>query len=283
MTVGNSDRRRSNKTTADPEKILVRKKAVQYIHDEIKERYQLKNIRKIPNQRMNGYLRDITQEDIDLLEELFLTTIYPDLDARRERDKSFESLINMLKNPHKLIYIIPSLPLIALRHASVFPIALSIGLHSVMAYTRSLKLEDKLVNNLLDIFARGGKTVTPSLEIKHEEYLQAYRTVGYEEGKKMIDLSTKVIDAGKRTEVVDSAKEILSDVKDALKRVDEQNRRTDRKEVYTNDIQAIEYGIQTLKKISSTFEQFSSEKIERLMKISRTVEMHYLNQNYGRL
>jgi hypothetical protein len=275
--------KRNNKVSnGEAEEIIVRKKAVQYTQSEIKERYRLQNIRKIPDFHMNGMLRDVSQEDIDILEELFLTTIYPDPDARRERDKSFESLVRMLKNPRKLTRIIPTLPFILLRHATVFPTALRIGISSIIAYSRSVKLEDKLVSNLLDIYHKKGEVINRNLEITPEDYLEAYRGVRYDEGKKMIDISMWVVNAGKRKEIVDSAQAILSDVKGALSRIDEQNRQAGRQEVYTDDIHAIEYGIRTLQKISDTFDYFSPEKIERLIKISRAVEMNYLNRNYGR-
>ncbi|MEW6202076.1 MAG: hypothetical protein AB1546_08885 [bacterium] len=261
---------------------IVRKKAVKFTHDEIKERYRLENIRRIPNHRMNGFLKDISQADIDILEDLFLTTIYPEPDARYERDKSFESLIKMLKNPHKLTLIIPSLPSIALRHAIVFPTALRIGLNSVIAHSRSIKLENRLVSNLINIFHTTGKTITPSLIITPEEYFEAYRSIKYEEGKKMIDIAVWIVRAGKKKETVNSARAILSDVKDALDRIDEQNRNAGRQKIYPDDIGAIEYGIRTLDKISSCFDYFSPEKTDRLIKISHTVEMDYLNRNYGR-
>ncbi|MFH1540213.1 MAG: hypothetical protein ABIH66_14760, partial [bacterium] len=121
---------------AELEETLVRKEAVRFLHAEFRVRYRIKNVRDIPEPGMNGLLEGIVQEEIDVLEDLFLTTIYPDLEGRRERDKSFESLLRLLKNPTKLYRVIPSMPFIALRHAAAFPVALRIGLSTIIAYKR---------------------------------------------------------------------------------------------------------------------------------------------------
>ena len=76
-----------------------------------------------------------------------------------------------------------------------------------------------------------------------------------------------------------AAKGILLDVRGALKRHDEFSMRP----IYTDDIQAIDYGIGTLENIEGVFERFDDEKIARLIKIARQVEYNYLDRNYGKI
>ncbi|MEW5945190.1 MAG: hypothetical protein AB1742_03230 [bacterium] len=268
-------------TIAETDEIILRKKAVKYIQQEIEERYRLENVRKVLGPEREHLIRDVAQEDIDVLKEMFLTTIYPEYDARRERDKSFESLIRMLKTPSKLMRMIPSMPVIALRYATIFPVALRIGLNSIIAFTRSNRLENKFVANLLAIYGKNGKPITNSMKITRDEFLEAYRGVSYTEGKKMISVALWVVHAGKRRVIVESAKSILKDVRETLEGIDRQNRRSGRRQVYTDDIVAIEYGIRTLDRIAGVFKYFSPEKIDRLIEVARIIEIDYMNRNYG--
>ncbi|MFH1538799.1 MAG: hypothetical protein ABIH66_07555, partial [bacterium] len=189
------------------------------------------------------------------------------------------SLLRLLKNPTKLYRVIPSMPFIALRHAAAFPVALRIGLSTIIAYKRSIGLENHLVRNLHDVLRREGAEIIPKLRITPEQYFEAYRGVNYAEGRRMIDIGMWIIENSRRKPTVVAARGILVDVRDALKRHDVSGPRP----IYTDDIQAIDYGIHTLEKIEGAFELFDEDRINRLIKIARRVEYYYLDKNYGRI
>lgn len=258
---------------------IVRREAVSFTHSEIHRKYRLDFIEKVPVVSSNGMLKGVVQEDIDKLEAMFLTAFYPSFEARRERDRSFESLVRLLKNPSKLYRVIPSMPVIALRYATVFPYALRIGLNSIIAFNRSINIENKLVANLVAVLQRDRVAVTDSLVLKPEHYFEAYRQVPYVDGRKMISIAFWLVDNGKKQFILDAAKGILNDVSTALKRSDEAAPTP----IYTDDIAAIAYGRRTLDTIADTLGSFSDSKLEKVSKLVRTVENYYLDLNYGKI
>jgi len=136
------------------EKVIVRRKAVKYLHSEIHARYRICSLENVPDIISKKLLDGIDQNDIDRLEALFLSAVYPELDNRAERDKSFESLIKLLKNPRALVHIIPSIPGIMMKHGARFPQALRIGLNSVIAFNLSNHLENTIVEKYIQRMPR---------------------------------------------------------------------------------------------------------------------------------
>jgi hypothetical protein len=259
---------------------FLRDQVVRFHHSEINERYKLQNIRAAMAD-MNGDLNGITQEDIDTAKELFLTTIYPDLEHRQERDRSFESLIRLLKSPMKLTHIIPSLPTIVLKYGAHFPVALRIGLNSVLAFNQSIWLENKVVEHTNRLLEQRGIGVGPDFRLDYETFREAYVAVPKTEGRKMIQLSVWVMNAGKKLQIADIAWNILDNVQESLKRNDEAARKSGANPVHEDDIRAIEYGKDTLRRILDTLSGLSPQNIERLIRISNAVELNYLDRMHA--
>lgn len=260
---------------------LVRKKAVEFLHGEIHRRYRIEYLAKIDKIASENLLEDITQDDIDKMEALFTSTVYPKVEERGELDKSFESMIKMLKKPHRLAFIIPSIPRITLKHASIFPSAMKMGVSTVVAYTLSKRLENKLVTGLMKTYGQNGTKIDESLEIDFEDYRRAYVTVPYSEGRRMIGYAHTVMQAGRNMKLVNSTHEILKDVRSALIEKDESLKKSGRQPQHTDDIDAIAFGMGVLDRVRDTYSQFSADKMDRMITISNTTELYYMDRMYG--
>ena len=119
---------------------IIREQAVKLLHDEFSARYEMDAIRATLPADKQHLLEGIEQEDIDILKIFFFNTIYPKMKERYERDKSFESMTKMLKNPAKLSRFIPSFPSLFLKYASIWPSAINVGINAMMAYLLSLQI-----------------------------------------------------------------------------------------------------------------------------------------------
>lgn len=263
------------------EKAIVRREAVKFLHVEIFNRYRREHLAQIPEIKSKNLLIGIEQHDIDRLQDLFTSTIYPQVEDRTERDKSFESLIRMLKNPRRLIFIIPSIPSITLRHAAVFPAAMRIGLNTVLAYTLSNRLEDKMVDNLFQLYLGRGEIITGKLKVNFNDYHAAYAAVPQADGRKMIGLSSTVMKAGKNKRLVNATWEIMTDVRQALVNKDENLKKAGRPPEHPDDIAAIGFGISVLDKVKETFDYFPESVMDRMIQVSLLTELEYLNRMYG--
>lgn len=263
------------------EKSIVRKLTVKRLHDEIHDRYSTESMLLVPAIKSGDLLKGINRDDIDRLQALFTSTIYPEVDARADRDKSFESLVKLLKAPQKLTSIIPSLAGIMLHHALIFPAAMRVGLNTVVAYSLSNRLEDQLVDGLMKIYTERGDKITASTKLSPQDYHDSYVTIPYAEGKRMINLAAAVMKAGKRKALVDASMEILCQVQEAMAHKDQNIERNGGKPQHPDDIAAIEYGKSVLKKVMDAFNYDSAETMDRMINISTIVELHYLNNMYG--
>jgi hypothetical protein len=266
--------------TESREQSIVRREAVKFLHAEIFGRYRIEHLATIPEIKRDNLLAGISQVDIDQLQSLFTSTIYPEVDQRSLRDKSFESMLRMLKAPYKLTAVIPTIPRIMIKYATLFPAALRVGLNTVMAYTLSNRLEDQMVGILMGIYEQRGQKITNTLVVTREDYLAAYVQVPYSEGRKMIGLSSVVMKAGRRRVLVQSTWDILNDVQSALITKDVHLKKSGALPQHEDDISAIEFGKFVLKKVLDTFGMFSEQVMERMIRISYITEMEYLDRMY---
>lgn len=264
------------------ERTIVRKLTVKRLHDEIKKRYATESILNVPEVSAENLMKGIEREHIDRLQALFTSTIYPEVDDRADRDKSFESLVKLLKAPHRLTSIIPSLAGIMFHHAGIFPAALRVGLNTVIAYTLSNRLEDRLVDGLMKIYESRGDKITSSMKLKQEDFVASYVAIPYNDGKKMINLATTVMKAGKNKPLVDATWEILCQVQDAMGNKDKNIIRNGGSPQHKDDIEAIEYGKSVLRKVIDAFNFDSPDLMDRMITISHHVEFHYLDTMYGK-
>ncbi len=262
------------------EQAILRKKAVEFLHAEIHKRYRIEYLEAIAEIRDNNLLDDISQDDIDEMEDLFTSNVYPKVEDRGELDKSFESMIKMLKRPHKLAFIIPSIPRIMMKHVSIFPSAMKIGLSTIVAYTLSKRLENKLVAGLMKTYESRDTKIDDTLVVNFEDYRQAYITVSQTEGRRMIGFAHTVMKAGENKHLVDSTREILHDVRQALIDKDDKLQKLGRPPQHTDDIGAISFGMGVIDRVRETYYQFSPDKMDRMIQISNITELHYMKQMY---
>jgi hypothetical protein len=264
------------------ERQIIRREVVKFLHSEIRNRYHIENVRGIPEIRDNRLIEGIDQEVIDRLEALFLSTVYPEVEARRARDKSFESLVKLLKNPARLATIIPAIPHIMLAHRTRFPLALRIGINSVIAFTLSNRLENKMVENVEGILKKRGAAVNGSFRITREIYSAAFVMVPYDEGRKMVSLARSVIKAGSQKGMIETAWAILNDVQSALRGKDLQASGNGADPEHWDDIHAIEYGKSVLDNMREIFGSFTRDQLLHMADISYFVEINYLDVMYDR-
>ncbi len=265
-----------------PGERIIRREVVKSFHKEIHNRYRMEHLLAVPELTKKKLLENVTQTDVDRFEALFLSTVYPELESREKRDRSFGSLIRMLKNPRALAHIIPSIPRIMLRYGTQFPFALKIGLNSVLAFNLSMKLENKMVENLAAIAAERGVKIDKSYKIDDEDYRTAYIIVPYENARHMIGLAHSVMTAGSQSGIMDTAWNIMNEVQASLIQKDENRVEAGLQPEHAQDIDAIEYGKSALDNIRSTFNLYDKAMMLRVIDISWINELDYLDKMYGR-
>lgn len=266
----------------NPQRRIIRRETVKYLHSEIRNRYRIRNIENIPDIKDRCLLDGVDQKDIDRLEALFLGTVYPELEARQARDRSFDSLVKMLRNPAKLVNIIPTIPYIMFKYGTRFPRALRVGLNSVIAFTMSNRLENKMVENLEGIYRKKGTKIDESFKLKKEDYDSAFVMVPYGEARKMINLARVVIKAGSQTGMIETAWAILDEVEKTLDVKDRAFRGNGCGPEHWDDICAIEYGKSVLDNLRGAFQSYTRDRIFRMAEISWIVEINYLDRMYGK-
>lgn len=265
-----------------PEEHLIRREVVKYFHREIHKRYRMEHLSGIPEIAKRRLLEGLTQEHIDNFEALFLSTVYPELELRETRDRSFESLVKMLKNPRKLAHIIPAIPSIMLRYATLFPYAMKVGLNSVLAFNHSMRMEDKMVENLARMAEESGRKINGTYKLDPEDYRKAYVMVPYEKARHMIGLSNSVMKAGRNMTIMDAAWNIMDEVQASLIHKDKSRTAAGLETEHGQDIDAIEYGKAALENIRSTFKQYDSDTMRRMIEISHINELDYNDIMYGK-
>jgi hypothetical protein len=260
----------------------IRREVVKYFHREIHNRYRMERLLSIPEIRDMKLLEGLNQTDIDRFESLFLNTVYPELDSREKRDRSFESLIKMLKNPRKLVIIIPAIPRIMLKYGSQFPYAMRVGLNSVLAYNHSARLENKMVENLMRIANEDLIAIDESYQIDPEDYRAAYTMVPFEKAKSMIGLAHGVMTAGSHGNIMNTAWNIMDEVQASLIGKDKSRAAAGLSPEHAKDIDAIEFGKSALDNIRSTFNLYDHTIMLRLIDISRFNELDYIDKMYNK-
>lgn len=260
---------------------IVRGQAVKFIHKDIHSRYRIENIRALGGPDIDRLLAGIGQEEIDALEELFRCVIYPEVDARHERDKSFESMIAMLKNPGRLTHIVPSLPLLVLRYASIWPSALNTGISAMLSYINSVHVENSLVRETLALLEEDSVVITPGYILTEDLYREAYRRVPMAEGRKMINYAVKTFGAGRNDRLIAATYNILDDVQKTFIHLDSLRIEAEQPPIYTDPISAMNFGKETLKNIRRVFSLYPPDKMDRMIKITRIVEYAYLDRIHG--
>ncbi|MFA6450921.1 MAG: hypothetical protein WCX65_15715 [bacterium] len=261
---------------------IVRRETVKYFHREIHNRYRMEHILSIPEVRKNDLLNGLNQTDIDRFESLFLSTVYPELESREKRDRSFGSLVRMLRNPRKLAHIIPAIPRIMLKHGTQFPYALRVGLNSVLAFNHSMRLENKMVENLIRMAREDEIRIDNDYQIEHEDYRAAYTMAPYANAKHMIGLAHSVMTAGSQGNIMNIAWEIMNDVQASLIYKDMGRADAGLESEHSQDIDAIEYGKTALDNIRSTFNLYDNKGMLRLIDISYVNELDYIDVMYGK-
>ncbi|HOO56691.1 MAG TPA: hypothetical protein PLN69_07695 [bacterium] len=261
---------------------IVRKQIVKLLHREIKSRYEIDHLESIPEIVEQNLLSGIGYDEILKFENMFLSVVYPEIEERHNRDKSFESLIKMMKNPRALASIIPSIPMIMIKYSTRFPSALRVGLNSVIAFNLSMRLENSMVENILKISNERNIEIDESFEINFEDYKRAYVTVPFNEAKKMIGLSMSIIKAGSRQGMMNTAWCILDEVQCSLASKDNSRCECGMNPQHKDDIAAIAYGKDVLEIINSTFSDFTRDEIDRIIEISRISETDYMEKMYGK-
>lgn len=269
------------KPAEDPIELLVRDQAVKAIHGDFNSRYNLDAIRDTLGPENIHLLQGITQSDIDTLKEFFFNTIYPEMGGRLERDKSFDSMMAMLRNPSRLGRLIPSLPSIILRYAMIWPTALNVGLNAMMAYILSLRIEALFTKEIRAMMERRGVKIDENFVLDAATYAEAYCLVPQSHGRRMISAAVRVMRAGREPRLVKSTYNIMLDVQNSLARVDSQRKAAGAPPLYTDPIRAIDFGKRVLAQVDNIFGAMGKEKTSRIISVTQILETRHLEKMYA--
>jgi hypothetical protein len=261
---------------------IIRDQAVKCIHLDFDTRYDMNHIRKVLGRENTHLLDGVTQNDINMLKEFFFNTIYPQMGERAERDKSFESMVKMLKQPARLGRFIPSLPLLVLRYARVWPTAVNVGVNAMMAYLYSLRIEELVTRETIAILQEKGAAVDEHFDMDMALYEQAFVRVPYSHSKRMLTSAVKVMKAGKNPQLVKTTRNILDDVRGNFERLDKPRIQAGQPPMYQDIIRALNFGETVLNQVQSVFGSLGEEKLTRVIRITEINEMQHIDTLYGK-
>lgn len=260
---------------------LVRDQAVKCIHQDFDSRYDMEHIRRVLGPENARLLQGVSQNDIDMLKQFFFNTIYPRMGERAERDKSFESMVAMLKHPSRLGRFIPSLPVLVLKYARVWPTAVNVGVNAMMAYLYSLRIEELVSREAVAILKEQGRAPDERFEMDIALYEKAFVRVPLSHSRRMLSSAVKVMKAGKNPDLVKTARNILNDVRGNFVRLDKQRRDAGQPPMYEDIVRALNFGETVLNQVQSVFGALGEEKLTRVIRITEINETHHINTLYG--
>ena len=269
--------------TEDKIERIVRDQAVKCIQLDFNDRYEMDHIRVVLGAENARLLNGISQTEIDMLKEFFFNTIYPRMGEREERDKSFESMVTMLKHPAKLGRFIPSLPLLVIRYARIWPTAVNVGISAMMAYLYSLRIEALVAKEAMALCQERGVAIDERFDMDMDLYEAAFVRVPYTHSKRMLHAAIKVMNAGKNPSLVRTTRNIINDVLGSFQRLDKQRAETGQPPVYGDIIRALEFGERVLDQVDTVFGAIGQDNIGRVIKITQLNETHHLDTLYGRI
>ena len=262
--------------------LLVREEVVKKLHQDFDERYELANIRTSLPDDMQPLLEGISQDELNMLKDFFFNTIYPKIKDRYERDKSFESMTQMLKHPTRLGRIIPSFPSLFIKYARIWPTAINVGINAMMAYLLSLRIETLMTREILRLAQQNGTPVRAGFALDQATYDTANRRISISNGKRMLNAAMRVMQAGKNPELVNATYSILNDVQDSLARIDTQRQEAGTPPIYTDPIKAMDFGKNVLDQVKTVFGELGDDKLDRIIQITQHMELEHLQQMHSK-
>ncbi len=262
---------KSEKEIIRPKDSFYRKIQQQFVtiyHNEIDNRYDIEKI-GLHEEIQEANISLLDQEKTDAIKVFFKLYLYPQSEARNDRDNAFLSLIQLLHEPTKIITLFPSMPRIMWHIGRRFPQALSVGLDSNQAFYLSLVLERDIIDRIVQKY---GQENRKNFQVSLQDFKWSYRQNPYSQAHKLYKVGTKIFSTVQDIELIKITREILFLVKEQMEKNTER---------YGEHILAIDYGQEVLEKTVQIFKGFSKEEIEKLLRIVKILEKKYMNSIFA--
>ena len=133
---------------------------------------------------------------------------------------------------------------------------------------------------LVRIYAERGEKVTKKTVVSFKDFRDAYVSVPRSEGMRMLGYANTVFKAGKNKALLKVTAEILGDVRNALADKDKKLEKRGAPSQHKDDYAAIGFGLRVLDKVTETFNLYTDEKMDRMIRISYLTEVNYMDDTY---
>lgn len=136
-----------------------------FYRDELRVRYDLKNIRRF------DVFSSVEDEQLIALRDFFLEQIYPPAEHRQELDDAFDKLGEMLRSPKRMQPLVGATIRSMWRMGTKLPSAINAGRSTIDAYSKTRQLEDLMVKEAIS------QEITPADAKKRARMLKLLKNV----------------------------------------------------------------------------------------------------------
>jgi hypothetical protein len=225
----------------------------------ISKRYQYQNIKDAP-----GLPASITPEVVESLRQYFLRNLYPEPEMREKLDEAFSELENYVLHPTKVWGLVGNLTSAIFRYGFQLPAALKAGLSALEAYTSTKHFENTLLHAAMDKQFK--------IPLSDDEFKACLCAIPEDELEKFIDEVSQLFRAFTNTSLLGKTIDIMKDVVETMQ---------SKPELYgKNEVEAIELGIDIMKKGLALFEDYTEETKEEMLQFVANNERQFIYDLY---
>lgn len=232
-----------------------------FFHRELDRRYEEQYIEEIDDIRRQGLHEEIPRSHIEEIKDFFRRVLYPVGEERRYRDKAVETVSSIMGSAASILSLLPKMPGLLLRHGGRLPAISNAGLQVISGYSRAARLEEHVLESLVEIAEEEGISLTDGSPIPDSLYRRAYGSLDIEETKAMLEQTEQIVRLGMDRRLVAATIDIVEAVKTTRRDPDEQG--------------ALEYVDSILEEVYKLADQFSDQDVERIIRLTQIVEFHY--------
>lgn len=225
----------------------------------IAKRYKFENIKDIP-----GLPASITPEVVSMLQQYFLTSLYPEPALREKLDEAFAELENYVMHPAKVWGLVGNLTSAIFRYGFQLPAALKAGLSALEAYTSTKHFENTLLRATIEKKFK--------IPLSDDEFNECLCAIPKKELEEFIEEVSHLFRSFTDTVLLGKTIGIMQDVVETMKV---------RPDLYgKNEVEAIELGINIMEKGLELFAGFDEETKEKMLEFITKNERDFIYKLY---
>lgn len=234
-----------------------------FFHEELDRRYARERLEGIPEITEEGLLREVPEPQLHRIKEFFKRVMYPVGEEREARDRGVETVETMLGSTSSIVSLLPQLPRVLMRHGGRLPAIASAGLTVVAAYRLARRNEEKVLEELQELCETEDGACESEKSLPYTLLRRAYGALSKEETERMLRRTKQVVRLGMDKRLMEATIDIVEIVRESREDPEEQD--------------ALAYVGSVLREVRSLSEEYSSEQVERILRLSEITEATYFD------